>query len=214
MSTDGNGATETITFAYELGYLKVLPRAGWLRAGITNGESVAAHSWRVAVLAFVIAVGEGADPERAAVLGIFHDVPESRYGDVQATGKAYVTQVSATEVVADQTAGLPADLAARIRAAVVEHESAKRAGASAEALCSRDADKLDLLLQAREYQEAGRGAAAMGRFIHSMIPLITTATGKALAEAALTVPPSAWWDDFAKRFGTPAASERPVRLAQ
>lgn len=214
MSTDTNGAAETVTFAYELGFLKALPRAGWLRAGITDGETVAAHSWRVAVLAFAIAVGEGADPERAAVLGIFHDVPESRYGDVQATGKAYVTQVPATEVVADQTAGLPAELAERICAAVAEHESAKTPGASKEALCSRDADKLDLLIQAREYQEAGRGVAAMDRFISSMIPLISTSTGTALAQAALNVPPSAWWDDFAKRFGTPAAAERPIRLAK
>lgn len=212
MTTDAAAET-TVTFAYELGYLKTLPRAGWLRAGITDGESVAAHSWRVAVLAFAIAVGEGADPERAAVLGIFHDLPETRYGDVQATGKAYVTQVPATDVVADQTADLPTELAERIRAAVAEHESAKQPGASAESLCSRDADKLDLLLQAREYQEAGRGAAAMDRFIHSMIPLITTATGKALAAAAIKVPPSAWWDDFAKRFGTPAATQRPIRLA-
>ncbi|MGV9336655.1 HD domain-containing protein [Nocardia sp. NPDC003726] len=214
MTTDVNSAAaETVSFAYELGYLKALPRAGWLRAGITDGESVAAHSWRVAVLAFAIAVGEGANPERAAVLGLFHDVPESRYGDVQATGKAYVSQVPATDVVADQTAGLPAELAERIRAAVAEHESAKRPGASIESLCSRDADKLDLLLQAREYQEAGRGVGAMGRYIDSMIPLVTTATGKALAAAALTVPPSAWWDEFAKRFGTPAATERPIRLA-
>ncbi|WP_280467921.1 HD domain-containing protein [Nocardia cyriacigeorgica] len=213
MSIDADSAAETITFAYELGYLKSLPRAGWLRAGITDGESVAAHSWRVAVLAFALAVAEGGDPERAAVLGIFHDIPETRYGDVQASGKAYVTQVPAGEVVADQTAGLPEELAERIRSAVAEHESAKQPGASVEALCSRDADKLDLLITAREYQEAGRGAASMDRFIRSMIPLITTATGKALAEAALTVPPTAWWDEFARKFGTPAAAERPNRAS-
>ena len=204
-----SGAAETVTFAYELGYLKMLPRAGWLRAGITGGESVAAHSWRVAVLAFVLATAEGGDPGRAATLGLFHDIPETRYGDVQATAKAYVAQVPATEVVADQTAGLPADLAERIQALVAEHESAKYPDASIEARCSRDADKLDLLLTAREYQEAGRGAGAMDRFIDSMLPLISTATGKALADAALAVPPSAWWTDFAKRFGTPAAQERP-----
>lgn len=211
MSTDANSAEETVTFAYELGYLKSLPRAGWLRAGITDGESVAAHSWRVAVLAFALAVMEGADAQRAAVLGLFHDIPETRYGDVQASGKAYITQVPAVEVVADQTAGLPEALAERICSAVAEHESAKQPGASPEALCSRDADKLDLLLTAREYQEAGRGAGSMDRFIRSMIPLITTTAGKGLAEAALAVPPTAWWDEFARKFGTAAASERPAR---
>jgi putative hydrolases of HD superfamily len=212
MSTDADN-TATVTWAYELGYLKTLPRAGWLRAGITDGESIAAHSWRVGVLAFALAVAEGGNPERAAVLGLFHDIPEARYGDVQATGKAYVQQVPATEVGADQTAGLPSELAERVMAAVAEHESAKQPNASIESLCSRDADKLDLLLTAREYQEAGRGAA-LDRFIESMLPMLTTATGKDLAEAALKVPPSSWWDGFAKRFGTPAAAQRPIRLAK
>ncbi|NEW41981.1 HD domain-containing protein [Nocardia cyriacigeorgica] len=201
---------EDRTFAYELGYLKSLPRAGWLRAGITDGESVAAHSWRVAVPAFAPAVIEGADAERAA-LWLFHDIPETRYGDVRASGKAYVTQVPAVDVVADQTAGLPEELAECIRAAVAEHESAKQPGASIEALCSRDTDTLDPLLTARKYQDAGRGAASMDRFVRSMIPLITTATGKALAEAALAVPPTAWRDEFARKFGTAKAIERPKR---
>ncbi|OBA51534.1 hypothetical protein A5789_27560 [Nocardia sp. 852002-51101_SCH5132738] len=212
--TTADHATETAVFAYELGFLKNLPRSGWLRAGITGPESVAAHSWRVAVLAYVIAVGEGADAERAAVLGLFHDVPEARYGDVAAAGKAYVTTTAATEVIADQTAGLPAELAEHIRAAVAEHESAKKAGASLESQCSRDADKLELLLQAREYAEAGQGVGAMPRFIDSMVPLITTKTGQALRDAALRVPPSAWWDEFARRFGTTAQNERPIRLAK
>lgn len=207
-------ATETVGWAFEMGHLKELPRAGWLRAGIRDGESVAAHSWRVAVLAFALAVAEGGNPERAATLGLFHDVPETRIGDVSAAGKAYVTTVPAVDVVADQTEGLPAALAERIKAAVAEHESAKRPGASIEARCSRDADKLELLLQAREYQEAGRGVGSMPRFIDSMLPLISTPTGKALADAALHVAPSAWWDEFAKKFGTPGAAERPIRLAK
>ncbi|MFE3195932.1 HD family hydrolase [Nocardia sp. NPDC059240] len=214
MSDATTGATETAVFAYELGHLKMVSRSGWRRIGIGDGENVAAHSWRAAVLAFVIAVGEGADPERAAVLGLFHDVPEARYGDVDAVGKPYVKTVPATEVAADQTSSLPVELAERIRGAIAEHESSKRPGASKEAMCSRDADKLELLLTAREYQEAGRAPKSIGRYIESMIPMITTATGQALRDAALHTDPSAWWDDFATRFGTPAASERPFKVAK
>jgi putative hydrolase of HD superfamily len=214
MSTTDRHADATAVFAYEMGFLKNLPRSGWLRAGITAPESVAAHSWRVAVLAYVIALGEGADAERAAVLGLFHDIPEVRSGDVAAAGKSYVTIVPAVDIAADQTAELPAELAEHIRAAVAEHESAKTDGASLEARCSRDADKLELLLQAREYAEAGQGVGAMPRYIESMIPLITTSTGIALRDAALRVAPSAWWDDFARRFGTPAQDQRPIRIAK
>src|SRR5262249_360015 len=132
-----------------------------------------------------------------------------------AAGKGYVTTTAAAEIAADQTVGLPAELAAHIRAAVDEHESAKKSGASVEARCSRDADKLELLLQAREYAEAGQAVGSMPRFVESMIPLITTETGKALRDAALKVAPSAWWDDFAKRFGTDQQNARPsIRIAK
>ena len=78
---------EIIAFAHEAGHLKHTPRTGWLLGGVRNGKSVAAHSYRVAVLAYVIAAREGANPERAATLGLFHDLPETRIGDVP-TGKA------------------------------------------------------------------------------------------------------------------------------
>ncbi|WP_067904501.1 HD domain-containing protein [Nocardia vaccinii] len=218
MNSNGERADQaadaTVTLAYEMGFLKALPRSGWLRAGIPSPESVAAHSWRVAVLAFVIALGEGADAHRAAVLGLFHDLPETRSGDVAAAGKSYVSIVPAVEIAADQTAELPDELAEQIRAAVAEHEGAKTAGATLEARCSRDADKLELLLQAREYAHAGQGVGSMPRYIESMVPLITTTTGKALRDAALRVSPAAWWDDFARRFGGPEQGQRPIRIAK
>jgi 5'-deoxynucleotidase YfbR-like HD superfamily hydrolase len=44
-----------ISFAGEAGHLKRLPRSGWLPAHIADLESVAEHSFRVAVFAFAIA---------------------------------------------------------------------------------------------------------------------------------------------------------------
>ncbi|WP_280381349.1 HD domain-containing protein [Nocardia wallacei] len=210
MTSKSRGIVE---FAYETGFLKRLPRSGWLTAGVAAPESVAEHSFRTAVLAYLIASGEGADPEHAAVLGLFHDLPETRIGDVPAAGRAYVKTVAPTEVVADQTAGLPSALAEGIRAAIAEHESAKLPGASLESRCSRDADKLELLMQAREYQEA-QGNATMQSFVDSMLPLFSTDTAKQLAQAAMDTPPAAWWNEFAAKFGTSAAANRPVRLAK
>ena len=45
-------ADRIVEFVYEVGQLKRLPRAGWLFAGVQHPESVAAHSFRVGVLAF------------------------------------------------------------------------------------------------------------------------------------------------------------------
>lgn len=41
-----------------------------------------------------------------------------------------------------------------------------------------------------------------------MIDAVTTPTGKALAAAATTVSPAAWWDEFARNFGNLTRRER------
>ncbi|WP_291417451.1 HD family hydrolase [Actinophytocola sp.] len=200
MGTSSQDASSIASFAYEVGQLKRLPRAGWLLAGLSNTESVAEHSFRVAVLAYAIAHQEGANPERAAVLGLFHDLPETRIGDVPSVGKPYVRTAPAHQVATDQTTQLPPELAARIVAAIDEHEGAKSPGATLEARCSRDADKLDALLQAREYQVA-TGNTHLQPWVTSMAEAVTTATGQALAAAAQEVDPGTWWTEFAANFG-------------
>ena len=80
---------------------------------------------------------------------------------------------------------------------MAEHESAKDIDHTPEARCSRDADKLELLLQAREYQAAG--VTKMERFIQTMRASVVTDTGKALMESALRIAPSEWWEAFGRR---------------
>lgn len=190
-----------VSFAYEAGMLKRLPRAGWQLAGVAAPESVAEHSFRVGILAYVIAVQEGANPDRAATLGLFHDLPETRIGDVPSVGKEYVTTADAVAVAQDQVAGLPDALAQHIVALIGEHEAAKTADATLEARCSRDADKIECLLQAQEYAVAGNHQVAP--WITSMADTVSTDTGKRLAAAAQEVPPNVWWDRFAQSYGKP-----------
>ncbi|WP_394614121.1 HD family hydrolase [Lentzea sp. JNUCC 0626] len=191
-------ADRIVEFVYEVGQLKRLPRAGWLFAGVQSPETVAAHSFRVGVLAYAIAVQEGANPDRAATLGLFHDVPETRIGDIPYVGKLYLDVKVAPEAVAqDQVQHLPPQLATHIVQLIAEHEAAKDLDHTPEARCSRDADKLELLLQAREYQT--NGIAKMDRFIHTMQASVITDTGKALMEAAQRIAPTEWWEAFGRR---------------
>ncbi|GLY51988.1 HD family hydrolase [Lentzea sp. NBRC 102530] len=191
-------ADRIVEFVYEVGQLKRLPRAGWLFAGVQNPETVAAHSFRVGVLAHAIAVQEGANPDRAATLGLFHDVPETRIGDIPYVGKLYLDVKVPPEAVArDQVRHLPPQLATHIVGLIAEHEAAKDLDHTPEARCSRDADKLELLLQAREYQT--NGIAKMDRFIHTMQASVVTDTGKALMEAAQRIAPTEWWEAFGRR---------------
>ena len=80
-----------IDFLYELGLLKRSKRTGWWVAGIKDPETVADHSFRVAVIGYLLAQLEGADAGKTAVMALLHDTQESRTGDIPAVGRPYVT---------------------------------------------------------------------------------------------------------------------------
>lgn len=61
--------------------LKEQPRAGWLRVGLEQPESVAAHSWGLAWLALVLAPPH-LDRARLLALCALHDLPEALVGDI------------------------------------------------------------------------------------------------------------------------------------
>lgn len=179
-------ASALAAFGYELGILKRMRRAGWWQAGIRDPESVAEHSLRVAQLAGLLAAEEGADPARAAYLAIWHDSQETRTGDLPHTVKPYLTKPDPEAITADQTAGLPLASGDSVRAAVAEYE----AGETAESRCARDADKLEMLLQAVEYQDLG--AQRVQGWIESGRTALTTATARRIAEAAVGLSPLTW----------------------
>src|ERR1700761_9040235 len=110
-------------FLYEIGQLKRYPRTGWLTAGVPSPESVADHSYRASVIAAVLATMEGADPQRAAFLAIWHDSQETRTTDLSHLTKRYVTPAGNAEVTSAQVARLPAALAGLIGGAVAEYEA-------------------------------------------------------------------------------------------
>ena len=76
--------------------MKRLKRQGWFRAAvsISDIESLADHSFGAAIIALVLAtyeVNHGTHPhlniERAALLALIHDLPESQYLDLDITIK-------------------------------------------------------------------------------------------------------------------------------
>jgi putative hydrolase of HD superfamily len=71
-------ATGTVGYLLEMGALKRSKRSGWSIAGIKDPETIAEHSWRTAVIGAVLAMMEGADPAKVALLATFHDTQETR----------------------------------------------------------------------------------------------------------------------------------------
>ncbi|GLW11173.1 haloacid dehalogenase [Microtetraspora sp. NBRC 13810] len=182
---------------YEIGLLKRYKRTGWLVAGVRDPESVADHSFRTALIAGVIAALEGGNPERAAFMGLFHDTQETRITDIPYIGKRYLKPTPNEQVTADQVRGLPEPVARMVGDAVGEYEEKT----SLEAVCARDADKLECLLQAVEYREQGNHNVQP--WIDSSLAALTTPTAKRLADEALRTGSLTWMTHVLNGHRTP-----------
>lgn len=65
-----------------IGKLKHLKRAGWVKNNIPDPESVAEHSFMVAVMALVLAEEIGVNQARAVKMALIHDIGEAEIGDI------------------------------------------------------------------------------------------------------------------------------------
>src|SRR5947199_7790692 len=105
-----------------MGYLKQLKRAGWRLLGIPQPESVAEHSFRAAILGFILATLEGADPLKTATICLFHDTAEARIGDLHRLARRYIN-VGESEAIAlvEQVQRLPEEAGNIIRSLLAEY---------------------------------------------------------------------------------------------
>jgi len=182
---------------HELGQLKRVQRSGWWLCGVKQAESVAEHTFRTAAIAYVLGELEGADSARAAAIALFHDLAEARVNDAHRLARRYASSWRRVERAAerDQLAGLPAALRSDLSGLLAEARSPR----SLEARIAKDADRLECLIQAREYEAQGVPAR---EWIESSLRDLQTRTAKRIAGAVLRTKPSSW------RAGTQPASPR------
>jgi putative hydrolase of HD superfamily len=188
------------TFLFEMGHLKQLPRSGWLLLGVPQPETVAEHSFRVAVVGITLAGMDGADVGRTAALCLMHDAHETRIGDVPSVGRAYVRTDVPEAVTAQQTSEMPGNVAKVFQDLTAEYE----AGETLESRLAHDADKIETLLQAIEYQDHGHDAAA---WRETSLAALRTDSGRQLAQAVGSTDPH-WWAAFAASYHELRASTR------
>ena len=175
-------------YLYEIGQLKRVRRSGWWIAGIDHPESVAEHSFRTAVIGYVLAHLAGADLHKVATMCLFHDAHETRLNDVHRIARRYLPWGDAGErAAADQAARLPESAAKELTDFFRSWESPD----SLEAQLARDADQLECLVQAREYQ--AQGHKDVQDWIDGCRAALKTDVAQALADECLRLEPSAWW---------------------
>jgi len=175
-------------FLYELGQLKRVKRSGWWIAGVENPESVAEHSFRTATIAYLLAKLEGVEVGKVILMALFHDMGEARTNDLHRIVRRYVNWENVDQrVIRDQSKRLPRNVSEEMTSLLSEFEEAL----SLEARIARDADLLECLVQAREYQALGYKEAA--DWILNAKAALVTDSAKKIAEECLDTEPREWW---------------------
>lgn len=172
--TDASGFAR---FIHRVGALKSVQRTGWLDRGVPPEatESVADHSFRMALLAWLCALqaSAGLDADRVLKLALVHDLAEALTGDeppypveaipakdgtparhnflqqahVRAPARAAAKQAAEAAAMTDLVTDLPPALATELRSLWSEYQGQ----ASPEARFVKQADRLETYLQAQEY---------------------------------------------------------------
>ncbi|ASJ07592.1 HD domain-containing protein [Thermococcus pacificus] len=140
----------------EAGNLKRLPRTGWLLRGVPVPESIADHSFRTALMVLFLAdelkaKGVEINTEKAIRMAILHDLAETRITDVPLTAQRYLDKGKGErEAFMEMLSSVGRrDLLSLFG----EYENET----SIEGRLVKFADRLEMLIQAYEYEKAGFG---------------------------------------------------------
>lgn len=150
---------DILKFMGEALRLKRTPRSGWAYYGIEEPESVAAHNFSVALLALILAEalrreGVPVDSGKAVKIALLHELGEILLGDLHLKARTLLGEeaVSRAEAQAVREVLAPlGELGESFYRLWEEFEGRK----SLEGRIVRAADKLELLIQARDYERRG-----------------------------------------------------------
>lgn len=175
-----------VEFLFEVGMLKKTPRTGYQFLG-SGGESVADHSFRTAIIGYVLSSQEpDADRNKVVLMCLFHDFSEARSGDHNYMNKKYV-EVDEESAIRDQVRELL--FGDEIIALIHEFNS----GDTLDARLSKDADQLDLILELKEQLDLGNPNAQ--DWLSFAFRRLHTDGAKKMAEEILTTHSTDWWFD-------------------
>ncbi len=178
-----------VNFLYEVGTMRKIMRMH-RQALLTDdmSDSIASHSYRVAIIGWFIAKEERADPYKTVMMSLLHDMAEARSNDHNWIHKKYI-KIFEDEIHEDQLGQLPYP---ELKDFVDEYDERE----SKEAIISKDADLLDQILLLREYEWAGNKEATIwlygksGEKENEQVKRLKTATAQKLGKMMYKVNPS------------------------
>lgn len=176
------GKRALVEFLFEAGLLKDTPRSGWLTIGIKDPESVAEHSFRTALMGLMLAKLEKADEGRVIKLCLLHDLEETRTGDLHTVNRVYLKEKRSAGI--DAVRGLFCEKEMLEMLRELGEEKTK------EAIVARDADRLEMVFQAKEYKDAGK--PYVEDWIRTGTNKLRTKSAKEIAKECLKTDSRGW----------------------
>ena len=134
---------EIINFLFEISSLRRVKRTH-NQVITAASDSVADHSFRVAIIGMILAKEEKCDVNKVMKMCLFHDIAESRTGDLNHINKKYV-KVDEGSTHNDQMSELP--ISQEVLNILNEYETRK----TAESIVAKDADLIDQMILQQEY---------------------------------------------------------------
>ncbi|TXT13371.1 hypothetical protein VHUM_00738 [Vanrija humicola] len=164
----GNEALDTLAFLHLLEQLKVEKRSGWIREGLQLTASIADHMCRMALMAMMIpsTAERPLDIPRCVMMALVHDLAEAYVGDITPIEgvPAHVKhqlEEQAMDSFLNEMLGGEGNRQARERFRSLWEEYEARE--TPESKLVKDLDRLELVLQAVEYERC-----ELGVWPHSM----------------------------------------------
>ncbi|KAJ0989855.1 hypothetical protein J5N97_008211 [Dioscorea zingiberensis] len=158
--------------------LKTTKRAGWIRRGVHGPESVADHMYRMGLMALIAPEIPGINRDRCVKMAIVHDIAEAIVGDITPSDGVPKLEKSRMEKEAlDHMCKLLGgeSRAKEIAELWMEYEE----NSSLEAKIVKDFDKVEMILQALEYEK--EQGINLDEFFQSTAGKFQTDVGKAWA---------------------------------
>jgi len=155
MADAADKADELLRFLSRAGRLEALPRTGWLVAGIEKPESVAAHTYEVALVALWLAdnVEAEVDAEKVLRIALLHDVGEALLTDLPGP----VKDVVGAEEVEEAEAEACREILEPLGGDWTDAPRAYREQDSTEARLVKAGDRLQMLAKSLTYDSQSRG---------------------------------------------------------
>ncbi|MBN1168761.1 HD domain-containing protein [Candidatus Woesebacteria bacterium] len=177
---------DLINFFYEVGSLRQMERSHKMHM-LQKVESVAEHSQRVTIIAYLLAKKAKANPHKTMIMAAFHDIPESRTGDSNWHQKEYVSQDE--EKAWEAQLKLIGEGSDEIKKIIKEYRERK----TYESQLAKDADNIDYVLSLKELALTGNAEAQRRLKEDVFFGHLYTSIGKKVMKEVIKSKPNQWY---------------------